>query len=81
MKITYVFFLVQFMVLLHCCVFRDLPRQQRQEAAVVPDEYEFIVNEEEVPELRGTLYSNDSSVTNGESNLLVGMDVCVYTEV
>ena len=77
----YVCFFIQENRTLQCYFVRDLPRQQPQEAAVVPDEYEFIVNEEEVPELRGTLHSDNSSVNNGESNLLVGMDVCVYTEV
>ena len=41
--------------------------------AVLPNEYEFVVEENVVPQLRGTHYGT-------HSNLVPGMDVCVFTQ-
>ena len=41
--------------------------------AVIPDEYEFVTEEVQVPDIQGELYG-------GSSCLLIGMDVCVYSE-
>ena len=52
--------------------FSELPRQIREPAAVMPNEYQFVIEEDVVPELQGTLHGV-------HSNLVPGMDVCVYT--
>ena len=39
---------------------------------MMPNEYQFVIEEDVVPELQGTLHG-------AHSNLVPGMDVCVYT--
>ena len=52
---------------------RSLPKQVPEEIAVIPGEYEFVADENVVPDLSGTFYGPSS-------NLMVGMDCCVYCE-
>ena len=52
--------------------FSDLPKQSPEPVATVPSQYEFVVEEAVVPELRGTVYG-------AHTNLVPGMDVCLLT--
>ena len=49
-----------------------MPKQTPEEAAVVPSEYDFVVEDDIVPEIRGTHVGS-------HSNLVPGMDVCLFT--
>ena len=55
--------------------FSEFPKQVAEPVAIVPDEYAFVAEENDVPTISGTLYEDDSS-----SNLMLDMDLCVYTE-
>ena len=55
--------------------FSELPKQVAEPVTSVPDEYAFVTEENDVPSISGTLYEHESS-----SNLMLEMDLCVYTE-
>ena len=55
-----------------------LPRMKVTENPQLPDEYEF-VEEDEVPPLIGDVYQEDAVISVFENNVILGMDIIVYT--
>ena len=57
-----------------------MPKIQKPEGGPqLPDEYEF-VEENEVPPLMGDVYQEEAVDSAFENNVIVGMDVVVYTQ-
>ena len=55
-----------------------LPKMRSDPDPILPDEYDF-VDETEIPPLRGDIYLEDAVEDNFDINIVVGMDVIVYT--
>ena len=56
-----------------------LPKLSTSVEAVLPDEYEF-VEENEIPPLMGDIFHVDAEESCFDANVVIGMDVIVYTK-